>query len=167
MDIFFQELDATLTTELQVEQSTQDDNKSGDSSFKSKAEAEAHITASISSLKENLDNKKKELVRYKSLISIHVSFYTSFSIFSLIFYIFLYLVGFYGRDCLQLRETMVKGSRRVTKAAFSRCLIHSYTHTIVKQNTKYAPKPSISLINCLQLNERRCWINNFTAYWNN
>ncbi|KVH92597.1 uncharacterized protein LOC112515387 [Cynara cardunculus var. scolymus] len=66
-----EEIDATLTTELQHEQSAPDDDESGDStdlSLKSKAEAEAHTIASISSLQESLENKKKELAYMEELV---------------------------------------------------------------------------------------------------
>ncbi|KAI3500591.1 hypothetical protein L1887_36415 [Cichorium endivia] len=63
-----EEMDATLTTELQVEQSAQDDYESGDSSFNSKAEAEARTTASISNLQESLENKKKELASMEVIV---------------------------------------------------------------------------------------------------
>ncbi|KAI3760876.1 hypothetical protein L1987_51277 [Smallanthus sonchifolius] len=68
-----EELDATLTTELQVEQPAPDDNDLGDSadlSFKSKAEAEAggRTPAQISSLQESLDSKKKELASMEEIV---------------------------------------------------------------------------------------------------
>ncbi|KAK9054055.1 hypothetical protein SSX86_025131 [Deinandra increscens subsp. villosa] len=65
-----EELDATLTTELQIEQSASHDElgDSADFSFKSKAEAEAHTPARIASLQENLDNKKKELASMEEIV---------------------------------------------------------------------------------------------------
>ncbi|KAK1421989.1 hypothetical protein QVD17_24802 [Tagetes erecta] len=68
-----EELDATLATELQIEQSAPDDNELGDSadfSYKSKTEAEAevHTPAQISSLKESLENKKKELASMEEIV---------------------------------------------------------------------------------------------------
>ncbi|KAI7727714.1 hypothetical protein M8C21_008347, partial [Ambrosia artemisiifolia] len=66
-----EELDATLTTELQIELPTPNDDESGDSvgfSSTSKAEAEAHSPAKISSLQESLENKKKELASMEEIV---------------------------------------------------------------------------------------------------
>ncbi|MFS7947894.1 hypothetical protein Hanom_Chr06g00553511 [Helianthus anomalus] len=66
-----EELDATQTTELQIEQSASNDDELGDSagfSVKSTAEAEAHTPAQISSLQESLENKKKELASLEEIV---------------------------------------------------------------------------------------------------
>ncbi|KAL4581896.1 hypothetical protein LXL04_006430 [Taraxacum kok-saghyz] len=64
-----QEMDATLKTDLQVEQSAHDGNESDDSSsLKSKAESEARTSASISSLKDSLEKKKNELASMEEIV---------------------------------------------------------------------------------------------------
>ncbi|XP_071711712.1 uncharacterized protein [Rutidosis leptorrhynchoides] len=66
-----EEMDATPRAEMESEQSVSDANESGDAadfSSKSKADSTEHSSAQVSSLKESLEIKKKELASMEEIV---------------------------------------------------------------------------------------------------